>query len=449
MFSIAACLIFPTACRCAISHLLAIFKAIRGGSPGWHWRVRIRLRYGFMIAAPSYALPIVVFCASAALGLYIVLGYPLLLGLMARLRPKPVFKSRRRKTVSVVIPAHNGERFIGAKLDSVLALDYPRELMEILVVSDGSTDRTDSIVREFAPQGVRLLRVPRGGKCAALNAAIPQARNEILLLTDIRQTVAPESLQAMMDCFADSSVGAVSGELVIRKGASHDEADTGLYWRYESWIRNRLSEIDSIFGATGPFYALRRELAVPIPVDQLLDDMYLPLAAFFRGYRLVVEPRARAFDYPTSRGTEFTRKTRTLAGNYQILRSYPALLGPANRMWFHYASYKLGRLALPWALVLLFASSCFLPAPWRYFLLGGQALFYGLAGIDAWLPARFPGKRLSSFARTFVALMLAAVCGLSVFFVSPRRLWKESKVGLVSDVDSGNGRAAKELAETE
>jgi biofilm PGA synthesis N-glycosyltransferase PgaC len=374
-------------------------------------------------------LPIALFCGAAALGLYIVIGYPLLLGLVARLWPKPVLKSRQRKTVSVVIAAHNGERFIGAKLDSVLALDYPRELMEILVISDGSTDRTDSIVQEFAPQQVRLLRVPRGGKCAALNAAIPQARNEILLLTDIRQIVEPESLQAMMDCFADPGVGAVSGELLIRRGASHDETDTGLYWRYESWIRNRLSDVDSIFGATGPFYALRRELAVPIPPYQLLDDMYLPLAAFFRGYRLIVEPRARAFDYPTSRETEFTRKARTLAGNYQILRSYPALLGPGNRMWFHYASYKLGRLALPWVLLLLFVSSCFLPLPWRWLTLGGQAIFYGLAALDPWLPAGFPAKRLSSLARTFASLMLAAVWALKVFFVPPRSLWKESKIG--------------------
>ena len=373
-------------------------------------------------------LAIAVFCASAALGAYVLLGYPLLLGAMARLRPKPVAKSRQRKTVSVVIAAHNGERFLAAKLDSLLALDYPRELMEILVVSDGSTDGTDDIVRRYAAQGVRLLRVERGGKCLALNAGIAQARHEILLLTDIRQVVAPDSLQLLIDCFADPSVGGVSGELVIRKGGRHDEADVGLYWRYETWIRNRLSDIDSMFGATGPFYALRRELAAPIPPDQLLDDMYLPLAAFFRGYRLIVEPRARAFDYPTSRETEFARKKRTLAGNYQILRAYPALLGPGNRMWFHYASYKIGRLTLPWIMAALLASGCFLPAPWRWWILAAQALFYGLAAADPLLPARFPAKRIASFARTFVAMMLAAVFGLAVFFVPPRTLWKESTV---------------------
>jgi cellulose synthase/poly-beta-1,6-N-acetylglucosamine synthase-like glycosyltransferase len=369
-----------------------------------------------------------IFGAAAALAFYILLGYPLLLALIARVGSKPVAKRRQQKSVSVVIAAHNGEKFLAAKLDSILALNYPRELVEILVVSDGSTDSTDDIVRSYAPHGVRLLRVERGGKCAALNAGIPQMHNEILLLTDIRQEVERDSLQFLIDCFADASVGAVSGELVIRQGASYSEADIGLYWRFETWIRNRLSDIDSIFGATGPFYALRRELAVPIPPDQLLDDMYLPLAAFFRGYRLIVEPRARAFDHPTSRDTEFTRKKRTLAGNYQILQSYPELLGPANRMWFHYMSYKIGRLMLPWVLAAIFLSSCFLPSPWRWWIPGAQVFFFAIAVLDPLIPATFPAKRICSFARTFVSLMLAAVLGLSVFFVPPRSLWKDSKI---------------------
>jgi cellulose synthase/poly-beta-1,6-N-acetylglucosamine synthase-like glycosyltransferase len=373
-------------------------------------------------------ISIAFFAGAVALILYITIGYPLVLGALAKLRPKPVIKSRQRKTVSVVIAVHNGEKFIAAKLDSVFGLDYPRELMEVLVISDGSTDGTDSIVESYAPRGVRLLRIARGGKCAALNTAIPQARNEILLLTDVRQTLAPNSLQALIDCFADPSVGAVSGELLILRGDTHDQVDVGRYWRYESWIRNCLSCIDSIFGATGPCYALRRELAVPIPPDMLLDDMYLPLASFFRGYRLIVEPRARAFDYPTTRSMEFARKVRTLAGGYQILRVYPRLLGFRNRMWFHYVSYKLARMALPWIFGVLLVSSCFLAAPWRWIVLAGQALFYGLAFADPYVPAGFPFKRLSSIVRTFVVLMIAAVWALSVFFVPPRTLWKESKV---------------------
>lgn len=370
--------------------------------------------------------PTVLFLTSVAVVLYIAFGYPILLGSMARTGSKPVAKRRQQKSVSVVIAAYNAEAFLSKKLESLLALDYPRELIEILVVSDGSTDRTDEIVQGYAPRGVRLLRVAHGGKGAALNAGIPQSRNEILLLTDARQVVAPDSLQALIDCLADPTVGAVSGELLIRGGARHDETDIGLYWRYETWIRTKLSDIDSIFGATGPLYALRRELAVPIPPDQLLDDVYLPLAAFFCGYRLIVEPLARAYDYPTSRWTEFTRKRRTLAGNYQILRAYPQLLGPANRMWFHFASYKIGRLLLPWVFGALFLSSCLLSSPWRWWVLGAQAVFYGSAALDPLLPPRFPLKRLSSFARTFVSFMIAAVYGLSVFFVSPRSLWRES-----------------------
>jgi poly-beta-1,6-N-acetyl-D-glucosamine synthase len=373
-------------------------------------------------------LSTLVFLMAMSFALYIVFGYPLLLALLVRVHANPALKCRQLKSVSIVIAVHNGERFIADKLESILRLDYPVELIEILVVSDGSTDRTIPIVKEFVAKGVQLIEIPHGGKCAALNAAISRAKNEILLLTDVRQTLSGDSLQALINCFADISVGVVSGELKIRKGMNEDEASTGLYWRYESWIRQRLSSIDSIFGATGPFYAMRRELAVPLPVDILLDDMYLPLAAFFRGYRLILEPRAEALDYPTSRKAEFRRKVRTLAGNYQILLAYPALLGLRNRMWFHFLSYKFARLMLPWVFVVLFLSSCFLPLPWRWFALGAQAVFYLLAALDPWIPDGLLLKRISSTIRTFVAMLIAAVWGLSVFVVPPKSLWKETEI---------------------
>jgi len=381
-----------------------------------------------MVRTDPNLLPILFFGAALAAGLYIVIGYPLLLGLLARVRGKPVLKNRQRKSVSILIAVHNGEQFIAEKLDSLLRLDYPRELVEILVVSDGSTDRTVPVVQRFISETLRLIEIPRGGKCAALNEGIARAHNEILVLTDVRQTLAPDSLQFLIDCFSDPTVGVVSGELKIRAGRDPGETSTGLYWRYESWIRKQLGSIDSMFGATGPFYAMRRELAVVLPTDILLDDMYLPLAAFFRGYRLIQEPRAEALDYPTSRRTEFRRKVRTLAGNYQILLAHPALLGPQNRMWFHFVSYKFGRLLLPWVFVVLLLSSCFLPAAWRWAALGGQALFYLSATIDPWIPDGLALKRLSSLARTTVAMLLATLWGLSVLFVPPQNLWKETKI---------------------
>ena len=371
---------------------------------------------------------ILLFLTALALGFYIVAGYPLLLGLQARLRPKPMLKTQQQKSVSVVIAVHNGEQFVAEKLESVLQLDYPPDLIETIVVSDGSTDRTASIVQSLVSDSLRLFELPRGGKCAALNAAISHANNEILLLTDVRQRLAPDSLQLLVDCFSDPSVGVASGELKIRAGKDSGEASTGLYWRYESWIRTQLSKIDSMFGATGPFYAMRRELAVPLPADILLDDMYLPLSAFFKGYRLVQEPRAEALDYPTSRSVEFKRKVRTLGGNYQILLAYPALLGPRNRMWFHFMSYKFARLLLPWIFILLFVSSCFLPGPWRWLAIGSQALFYLLALVDPWVADSLVLKRLTAMARTVVAMLIATLWGLSVLFVPPKSLWKETRI---------------------
>ncbi len=374
-------------------------------------------------------MPAVAAITACLLMAYVLAGYPLLLRWMAQHRARPVQRRSMEPAVSLIIVVYNGERFLEAKLQSVLALEYPADKLDIIVASDGSTDRTDEIAERFAAQRVSLLRVPRGGKPAALNAAIAQARGEILVLTDVRQPLEPLSVARLLENFADPRVGVVSGELVIRAGASQEEADIGLYWRFETWMRESLSSIDSMFGATGPFYAIRRALAVPIPADALLDDMHLPLAAYFQGYRLVMDSRARAYDLPTSLETEFRRKIRTLAGNYQILRAYPALLGPGNRMWLHFMSYKFGRLLLPWLLLILAAASCGLPAPWRAILLTGQAAFYGLALADAWISNPRLLKRLSSSAHTFVMMMIATLGGLSVFFIPPRRLWKVTSAG--------------------
>ena len=368
--------------------------------------------------------PAVGFVLVALFILYVIFGYPALLGALARRGAKPVRRSPCQPPVSVIIAVYNGERFIESKLQSVLGLNYPAEKIEIIVASDGSTDRTEEIAARFAARGVRLLRLEHAGKPSALNAAISQAQGQILVLTDVRQTLAPDSLALLMEDFADPSVGAASGELVITKGATREEAGVGLYWRYEIWIRLRLSELDSIFGATGAYYAIRRELAVPIPANMLLDDMYLPLAAFFRGYRLIVDSRARMFDYPTALESEFWRKVRTLAGNYQILRAYPQLLGPRNRMWLHFVSYKFARLLLPFAFLAEAALSFGLPGPWSGVAIACQAAFYGGALADRWMPEQSLLKRLTSPIRAFVTLMGAGLCAISVLALPSSRLWR-------------------------
>jgi hypothetical protein len=245
-------------------------------------------------------------------------------------------------------------------------------------------------------------------------------------------------------------VGVVSGELVIRQGAGLEEASVGLYWKYEKWIRKQLSRLDSVPGATGCIYAMRRELATLLPRDVLNDDMYLPLAAFFRGFRVILDDSSLAFDYPTALASEFRRKVRTLAGVYQIVGYYPALLGPRNRMWIHFVSHKLARLFMPWAILAAAVASFGLPAPWKGWALGAQAAAYLLALVDGWLPARFPLRRLTSPVRTFAVLMAASLCALAILFVPPRVLWKETQVGAShASVPAGTGLHQLDRPETD
>jgi hypothetical protein len=173
---------------------------------------------------------------------------------------------------------------------------------------------------------------------------------------------------------------------------------------------------------------MRRSLARPLPKDTLVDDMYLPLAAFFAGYRVVIDETARAYDYPTQLASEFRRKVRTLAGVYQVIGQYPALLGPRNRMWIHFVSHKLARLVMPWTLVAAAIATPFLPDPWRIWAGAEQAAAYGLALLDPLLPNTFPLKRITSPLRTFLVLMAASLCAVCILFLPPRVLWGETRV---------------------
>jgi cellulose synthase/poly-beta-1,6-N-acetylglucosamine synthase-like glycosyltransferase len=369
-----------------------------------------------------------VFALAAGAILYVLVGYPLMLAALAKLFPKPVRRDERhRETVTVIIAVRNGERWLARKLESVLGQDYPEELRDVLIISDGSTDTTDQIAESFAHRKVRLLRVPAGGKPAALNAAVPQATGNLLLLTDVRQILKPDCLRRLVAAMADPEVGVVSGDLRIAQGTSEEEAQTGLYWRYENGIRTNLARVDSMLGATGPINLIRRSLYTPIPADSLLDDVYLPMSIHLKGYRLVLEPEAVAIDEPTDLKTEFRRKMRTQAGILQLIGTFPGLFSSRNRMRFHFVSLKLGRLLLPYFLAALLISALALPSPWRWWAAGPQLAFWLLAWAD---PLFRPGsilKKVSSLPRAFAVLVSAAVYGLKIFFVPPRKLWVEAR----------------------
>jgi biofilm PGA synthesis N-glycosyltransferase PgaC len=356
-----------------------------------------------------------VFWASIFVIVYIYLGYPLLLAAWARLaarrvRKAPIDPTAPWPSISIVLAARNEAARLPARLANLLELPY-LGTREIIVVSDGSTDRTLEVLEEFArvhdERAPRVIAVPAGGKPLALNAGVSAASGDILVFADARQSFSKDALVELVANFADPCVGGATGELVLdcENGASADSSvgeGVGLYWKYEKWLRRNESAVWSTLGATGAIYALRRSLWRPLPADTLLDDVLAPMRTVLAGYRIVFEERAVAFDQAASDArAESRRKTRTLAGNYQILGQEWRLLIPGiNPVWLQYMSHKVGRLLVPWALLLAFVSSAVLArSRWYYAAaLTVQMGFYGLAAMGGWAEMRRE-RRAGEFER--------------------------------------------------
>jgi cellulose synthase/poly-beta-1,6-N-acetylglucosamine synthase-like glycosyltransferase len=342
------------------------------------------------------------FWSAVIVTVYVYLGYPTLLAAWARLAPKPVHSSPVTPRVSIVIAARNEAAALRRRLDNLLESDYPRDRMQIIVVSDGSTDETVEVLRGYRGR-VDAVVLPPSGKASAINAGVAAARHEILVFADARQTFAPGALRALVGPLADPAIGGVSGELILDcesgDGDSTIGEGVGAYWRYEKWLRRQESLIGSTLGSTGAIHALRRDLWQPLPDETILDDVLAPMQVVLSGARVVFEGSAIAYDrVAPAAATEFKRKTRTLAGNYQLIKLQPRLLIPfLNPVWLQFVSHKLGRLIVPYALVVMFATSAALAI--HHLLYGAafaaQVVFYGLAVYGAVLDRR----GLSSAAR--------------------------------------------------
>jgi biofilm PGA synthesis N-glycosyltransferase PgaC len=371
-------------------------------------------------------LAYVLLSLSSACILYTLAVYPALMAWFFRRSVRPVRKNPKfRPTVSVVLAVHNGQQFIRQKLHALLSQDYPRELLQIIVISDGSTDATDDIVESFEDRGIRLLRVIRGGKAAALNAALPHLTGDVVFLTDVRQELPSDTLAELVANFADRTVGAVTGEpRFVTADPAPQESDLGLYWRYELWMRRRHSEIGSACNTTGWIYAIRRELVQPIPPDTLTDDGVIPLRVLCTGYRVIVEPQALAFESAKIATGEFRRKLRTLAGLWQIHRRMPELFTSRNPMRFHFFSHKSTRLLLPWALLTAWLGVILLPSsPLQRALVLAPLVAVTVAILDFVVPRHSRLKRISSPPRTFLTMNLASLLSPVVFIVPPAILW--------------------------
>lgn len=360
-----------------------------------------------------------IFWFSLAGLVYVYLGYPLLVKVLARVVPMRRERHSVDQKVSLVIACHNEAERVGHKLSVLLQSTQAGLIDEVLIGSDGSTDDISAAVAEVNDSRVRLVEfLERRGKPAVLNELIPQCRSEIVVLCDARQILSDDSIPELLANFADPKVGVVSGELMFRQSSSDSTAGRGIgaYWRYEKMIRRAEAQFRSVPGATGALYAIRREAFRPIPDSTLLDDVVIPMLAVTQGWRCVFERKAIAWDDPSdSLGREAIRKRRTIAGAAQLVVHHPSWLLPwKNPIWLEFVSHKLLRLVSPVLLLSVAVTNILLSGQFPYsLLLLGQGCFY-YSAFAGWLCQKI-GRPSSIFGVQAMFLTLNATTVAALF----------------------------------
>ncbi|HEX5707278.1 MAG TPA: glycosyltransferase family 2 protein [Pyrinomonadaceae bacterium] len=395
----------------------------------------------------------VVFWASAAALLYAHVGYPLLVALVSRLRPREVRRAEVAPDVSVVITAYNEERDLAAKLENTLALDYPSDKLEIIVASDCSSDRTDEIARSFAPRGVRLHRQSeRLGKTAAQNAAVELARGEVILFSDATTLYDPQVLRAMLPNFADSSVGCVAGRLVYV-----DPAGSGVgrgarsYWGYETFIKRHESRASSLIGVSGCLYAVRRSAYVPLP-HEACSDFMIATKMVEQGLRAVYEPAAFCTE-ETNRRTdkELRMRVRVITQTFSDLWQNRAMLNPARSGFYaiQLLSHKVLRYLVPLFLLAAFTTSAALATRSLFYMaaFAAQLAFY-TAALAGWLLERAGRRvRLLALPHYFVLANLASLVAFYKFLTGERYArWEPIREPAASATNATNATKASVAA---
>lgn len=376
----------------------------------------------------------ILFWLSVIIILYVYLGYPVLVYLLSLLYKKPVRGKYVFPKISILISVFNEEKNIENKIRSLSEINYPQERMEILIGSDGSADKTDEIIAKYIGGKVKLFRLQeRQGKPSVLNLLASQANGEILVFTDARQRLDKNTLSELVKHFSDDKVGSVSSALFYENERSDNKtgAGIGLYWKYEKLIRKSESRMGSMLGATGALYAIREELYPELPKDLILDDVYIPMKIVEKGYRAIFDSKAKVFDQVfNDPKQEFARKTRTLAGNFQLFVHLRELFNPLRgKISWQFFSHKFLRLIVPFMLIVIFVTNGFMLESSFYkgiFII--QVIFYCLA----FLGMIFNGKnRVIDVPYMFCVLNSAAIVGLYRFLTNKQGiLWQRAGASL-------------------
>ena len=370
----------------------------------------------------------VCFWIAVAFTAYTYVGYPIVLAALGALIRRPVKRRPIEPLVSVLVPAYNEANVIADKIRTVLALDYPRDRLEIAVASDGSVDGTADIVRQIA-DGIRVrafIFEENRGKLHVLNDVVPQLQGEIVAFSDASSLLEPSALRHLVANFADPTVGAASGVYQVRdRDASHLGRQEDFYWHYETWLKTHEAAIGSMLGAHGSFYAIRRALYPYPPPDTINDDYVIPLRIVQQGYRVAYEPRSIAFE-PAQEMAGFARRVRIMAGNIEQLREIGPLLNPPRPlMLFCFLSHKAARLLVPLALVAAaLANMALLDVPLYRYIGSLQLAFYAAVALGAVVKLRPKVLRLPYY---FCMINLAAFVGAYRVLVARGTLrWKHS-----------------------
>lgn len=387
----------------------------------------------------------IVFWLSFALAAYTYVGYPLLIGLLARMRPVRQSGSPATPTATLIISALDEAEVIRDKLDNVQSLDYPSELLQVIVAADGSTDATTRIVQEYASRGVELSYQPeRRGKAAALTRAAEQVRNEVIVLSDANNLYAPEMLRHLLAPFGDPRVGAVAGAKTIVAAADGHQASEGLYWRYERWINEQEWRLGCVTSAAGEALAVRRELWQSPPPGIINDDFYLIARVMRHGYRIGYAAEARSFEPAAATPeAEAVRRSRIVAGRFQAIALARSLL-PFSRplLVFQIISHKFLRPLVPVAMLGMLAGNIValanrqprgviaLGGAWARLMLAVQALFYAAAALGTKAQGVPAIGRLLYLPTFLVRSNWAALVG-AVTFIRGRQTstWQRAKRG--------------------
>lgn len=326
-----------------------------------------------------------IFWASLALILYTYIGFPLFVLLRGFIADRTYYKGDITPSISIVIAAYNEADAIGAKLENLLSLDYPKKQMEIIVASDGSQDETNAIVKRYTKQGVKLLPLPRQGKAAALNAAVTLASSDILVFSDANSMFDSQALRNLVQPFADASVGGVAGNQRYLANVGSGPAGEGekSYWRFDRRLKEAQSRAGNVISATGAIYAIRKKLFISVP-EGVTDDFVTSTRVIAQGRRLVFAADAVAYEPVADEGgREFARKVRVITRGLWAVVFMRQLLNPMRFGFYalQLFSHKVLRRLVVFPLIVLLMANLFLwPESFFYKLtLLGQVGFYGLA----------------------------------------------------------------------